>query len=77
MHTRPQPDPLQKAVAWAEPHALPQPPQFAGSLLSSTQVLPQSVLPPVQVSPQDALEQTSPDAHAFPQAPQNFNGSGN
>jgi hypothetical protein len=58
MQERPQAPPVQKAVALADPHAFPHAPQLAGSCWVFTQVLPQSVVPPVHWSPQAPPEQT-------------------
>jgi hypothetical protein len=49
-------------------HDLPQPPQFPGSLWSSTHVPAHDIRPPAHAQVPDA--QTVPPPHASPQAPQ-------
>ena len=55
-------------------HAVPQAPQFAGSVSVSTQLLPHCVEPPRHATAHCPIEQSSPAAHVVPQAPQ-FAGS--
>src|SRR6185369_1240277 len=63
------PPPHTPAVQAAPPvHALPQAPQFAGSLEVSMQVPPQVALPAPQ--PQAPLLQVWPPRHLLPQKPQ-------
>ena len=50
--------------------AMPQPPQFAGLEVVSSQRPPQSVSPAVQVAAHVPAEQTCPFGHALPHAPQ-------
>ena len=52
------------------PQIVPQPPQFAGSVWLSTQALPHSVVPAVQVVVQTPAEHPWPPRQAVPQAPQ-------
>src|SRR6185436_1999935 len=52
--------------------AVPQAPQFFGSMVTSTQALPHLVLPPAQLRPHTPAEQTSPAAQTVPQVPQFF-----
>jgi len=56
------------------PHALPQAPQFAASLVTSTQLPLQQAWPSAQLAPpphpQTPPEQSSPSAHRFPISPQ-------
>jgi hypothetical protein len=53
-----------------EAQAFPQPPQFAGSRLVSTQLCPHCVVPPPQESAQVPCEQTVPAPQAMPHTPQ-------
>jgi hypothetical protein len=43
---------------WPAEHAVPHPPQFAGSFCVSTHADPQSVEPPRQLTPHWPIEQT-------------------
>ena len=60
---------------WFAPHFSAQPPQLAGSLAVSTQLLPQAVVPAPQVGTQTPPEQRLPAGHTFPQAPQSSGSS--
>ena len=51
-------------------HAMPQPPQFAASVVMFTHALPQRSRPGVQYDWHDPAEHTWPAAHALPQRPQ-------
>jgi hypothetical protein len=52
------------------PQAWPHTPQLAGSVDSSTQVLPHLVVPPAHASAQAPSEHTWPAAHVLPHVPQ-------
>ncbi len=51
-------------------HFVPHVPQFAGSTLVSTQVAPQSVVPPPQPAPHLPWEHSWPELHVVPHLPQ-------
>jgi hypothetical protein len=56
------------------PHGVPHAEQLFGSLVVSVHCCPHGTWPMGQVPVQAPEEQTSPDLHAFPHAPQ-FKGS--
>lgn len=59
-----------EAQIWPAAHAVPQPPQLAGSTLVSTQLWPHKVVPVPQVVMHPPIEHTWPVEHALPHLPQ-------